>query len=339
MKAAHFVPIVGLAGVLVATVAMAEESTAPAAATTAPALDDAARRKLVVAAFKGGQITVGDLEDNIAGQNPFMQKRFMTTEARKGLLKKMLRFDLLALEAERRGYGDNETVARSVKQNTVQAFIRTEFDEKLSPESVTGEAIAAYYEEHIDEFMQPPMRRVSHLVLATRKEAESRLENVRKLDLRNFRRLAREKSTDERTKLRGGDLRFFDAKGDPRSKEQPHVELPIVKAAFGMKEVGDTHSEVVQIEGGFSIVKLTGIRPPSERTVAEADKTIRMRLWRVKRQKALDDFVAKLHAEHKPKIDGRLVTLISFDEAQTGAKGEGLPSGFPENRPHDGHTH
>jgi len=361
MKTVHLALLLGaptVMGALVVTAAVAEESSptpakgvgaapaAPAAQPAAPTApgpelspEDAARRKLAAASFKGGAITIGALEDNIAGQNPFMRRRFLTTEAREKLLRKMTRFELLALEAQRRGYGDNPEVQHAVKQNAVQTYIRTEFDDKITAESIADEEIAAYYTEHEDEFVQPPMRRVSHVQLATREEADALLTTAKDMDLRAFRQLAREKSTDERTKLRGGDLRFFDAEGTPRGKGQPTVEAPVVKAAFALGEVGDTQPEVLAVKGGFSIVKLTGIRPPSERSREEADQTIRMRLWRAKRQQTLDDHVAALKAADKPQIDGRLVTLIKFDEPQDSSKGKGLPDGFPHKRPHDGHSH
>src|ERR1700759_4107761 len=66
------------------------------AAHAAPSNDPL--RAEVLARFAGGQVTVGDLEDTILEQNPFMQQRYLSTDAVRQLLERSLRFELLAAE-------------------------------------------------------------------------------------------------------------------------------------------------------------------------------------------------------------------------------------------------
>lgn len=333
--------LAGASGALAQAPAAHPPADAPAAAPAVPtdgpaaADPDAARRALPVATFEGGQITVGDLEDHIQAQNPFMRKRYAEHAALVELAKKLARFELLAREAERRGYGNHESVAHAVKQNAVQAFIRAEFDDKRAPETIPQQDVDAYYKAHESEFVQPAMRRASHLRVATADEAKAALKQAQAMDMRAFRQMVKDKSLDEQTKLRGGDLRFFTAEGgaiDPR-KGQASVDAALAKAAFGLKEVGDTHPRPIPIEGGFSILKLTGIRPATEHSVADADQIIRQRLWREQRQAAIDARIAALKATHKPVVKGELVTLVKFDKAAPIAKGKGLPEGFPAAPP------
>lgn len=305
--------------------------TGAAAPAGKPADPEAPRRALPVATFKGGQITVGDLEDHIAKQNPFMRERYRDRAALAELTRKLVRFELLAAEAERRGYGNDEEVKHAVKQNAVQAFIRTEFDDESSAAALPREALAAYYAEHEAEFVQPATRRASHILAKTRQEAQALIEQAKQMDLRAFRQLAKDNSVDEETKLRGGDLRFFTADGSPRDPRngQAQVQPAIAKAAFALGEVGDLDTKPVQVEGGFSVVMLTGIRPEMERTLDEVEPLIRQRLWREKRQQAIDARIAALKAKHKPEVHGELVGLVKFDNQPPVAKGNSLPEGFP----------
>jgi hypothetical protein len=97
------------------------------------------------------------------------------------------------------------------------------------------------------------------------------------------------------------------------------------------------------VPGGFAIVKLTGSRPALSRKLAEAEETIRVRLWRERRQKAIEDFVAKLKADHPPEVHAELANAIQLDELPGGhepGRGEGadedkaaLESDEPEAKP------
>src|SRR5690606_5570599 len=118
---------------------------------------------------------------------------------------------------------------------------------------------------------------------------------------------------DEPTKVRGGDLRYFDAQGRARGETEASVPAPIARAAFALKEIGDTAPAPIKVDNGYSVVKLTGARPAVSRKLSEVEDTIRMRLWREQRQEAIEDFVAKLRAQVKPEVHPELADLVQLD--------------------------
>jgi parvulin-like peptidyl-prolyl isomerase len=185
----------------------------------------------------------------------------------------------------------------------------------MSAAAIPQEDIAKYYQEHIDEYVQPAMQRASHVMVATEQDAKALHQQAKTMDLRAFRQLARDKSMDEASKLRGGDLRYFDQQGKARGETEPSVPPQIVKAAFALKTVGDTAPHPVKIENGYSIVKLTGQRPAISRKLAEVEETIRVRLWRERRQQAIEAFVATLRAQYKPETHPQLTEAIKLEEA------------------------
>jgi parvulin-like peptidyl-prolyl isomerase len=119
---------------------------------------------------------------------------------------------------------------------------------------------------------------------------------------------------DEASKLRGGDLRYFDQQGKARGETEPSVPPQIVKAAFALKTVGDTAPQPVKLEHGFSIVKLTGQRPAISRKLPEVAETIRVRLWRERRQQAIEGFVTKLRETYKPETHPELTDAIKLED-------------------------
>jgi len=307
--------------------AFAEPAPAPTAAKAAKAASapapkltpaDEARRKQTLATFEGGQLTVGDLEDAIERQSPLMRARYTDPRNLKELYDKTLRFAMLAAEAGRRGYDKNEAVSQAVKQNAVQALMKADFDETTAGLEVSKDEIKKYYDEHLDEYVQSALQRASMVVVATEAEARALLAEVKAADLRAFRQLARDKSIDEATKTRGGDLRYFDASGKVRDEQGATVPAAVARAAFALKNVGDTTPAPIRVSNGFALVKLTGSRPALSRKLAEAEETIRVRLWRERRQQAIEDFVTKLKADHPPEIHAELASAITLDELPGG---------------------
>lgn len=306
------------------------DATQPAVPDGGAPLSEAevTRRALVIARVGEVRITVGEVEDAINAQSPFLRSRYREPAKRLEFVDNMIRFELLAREAQKRHYDRNPEVVRTVKQNAVQALIRKEFDERITVDTIPQADVETYYREHHAEFNRPEMRRASHILLNTREEAERIGREAAGADVRAFRDLAREHSLDVETKLRGGDLRYFtrERQADPANtpSQDAEVDQSIVTAAFALAEMGDT-SPPVAVGTKWSVIKLTGLRPAETRTVADAGPSIRMRLWRERRQKALDDFVLALRTRLHPEIHTERVDPIRLDALPAGA---GMP-GFP----------
>lgn len=274
---------------------------------------DRARRAKVVARVGEETVTVGDVEDAINEQSAFMRVRYRDPEQLRAFVQSLVRFELLARAAERAEIGEDEEVQRVVKQNAVQQLIRREFDERITPESIPQEDIQAYYDAHPDEFHRPELRRAAHIQLESREEAERLLAEAREADAREFRRLAREHSVDPETRLRGGDLRYFDDQGAARNRRDPRVDEALARAAFALEEVGDVADEPIQLGERWSILKLTGRRPAESRSIEQATPTIRLRLWRERRQQAMEDFVARLRREANVEVHPDRLRPIRLD--------------------------
>ncbi|NOY91703.1 MAG: hypothetical protein GXP55_10925, partial [Deltaproteobacteria bacterium] len=134
-------------------------------------------------------------------------------------------------------------------------------------------------------------------------------------DARTFREIARRRSLDDQTKLRGGDLRFFTQEGRPSGSRDNPVAAALVTAAFGLRNLGQL-SEPIPLEGNFSVLKLTGKRPAEMRSLAQASQGIRLRLWREQRQAAIDSFVDGLRQQQHPTVNEELVRPIHLDPPQ-----------------------
>lgn len=286
-----------------------------------------ARRARVYASVGDVQITVGDIEDAIAQQSPFLRVRYRDPAKLQELAEGLVRFELLAREAERLEYGQSAAVEQQVDQQMVQTLIEREVDDQVTRESITEEAVAAYYEEHQAEFSRPAMVRASHILLPSREAAEALLAEARDADNREFRALARQHSIDTETKLRGGDLRYFTRNGRPpnANEQDAPVDAALVAAAFELENLGDVGGPIAVGES-FSILKLTGSREAETRALAQASEGIRLRLWREQRQQAIDDFVRGLRNDAEVEVHAERMRPIRLEPIEPA---EGLPAHNP----------
>jgi peptidyl-prolyl cis-trans isomerase C len=284
----------------------------PAARVYSP--EDQARRARVMARVGPVTITVGEVEDAINAQSPFLRVRYRDRAQLRSFVDSMIRFELLARAAERAGIGREPEVVRVGKQNAVQQLIRRDFDERVTPESVPEQDVRAYYEGHPEEFSRDELRRAAHIQLSSREDAERLLPQAREADARVFRELARDNSVDAETRLRGGDLRYFDREGGSRNGQDTPVHRALAAAAFGLAEVGEVAGPV-QVDERWSLVKLTGRRPPENRSFEQASPSIRLRLWRQRRQSSLEELVARLRREANVQPNYDSLRSIQLDPA------------------------
>lgn len=246
----------------------------------------------------GTKITLGDFAQRLGDQSPYLRARYNSPERRREFLDNMVHFELLASEAQKRGYEQSADIERVRKQMMVQQMMQDLFEKngvKLS--DVTDAEIQKYYESHKADFDKPAQVRASHILVKEKRVAEHLLAEAKEKpeDMQAFRKLAAENSIDPATKDSYGDLRFFSEVADPENEDsEPARPEAVRKAAFTLQKIGDVYPEVVQSDLGFHIVKLTGKREAMTRSLEDARRLIQNRLWREKREAAIEGFVSEL---------------------------------------------
>lgn len=256
------------------------------------------------------EITVGEFAQRLSDQSPYLRARYNSPERRREFLENMIRFELLAAEAERRGMDELPEVARTRKQVMIQQMMKARFEDRIQLSDITDEEIRTYYEANASEFNKPEQVRASHIVFMERGAAQRVLGQILAApeDVSLFRRLAEQHNADEGTRQRFGDLRFFGRPGDG-GDEDGRVPASVATAAFAIERIGGVHGSLVEHEGRFHVIKLTGRRAALHRSIDEARRPIQNRLWREKRETAVNDFVAGLRRD--ANVEENLAALDS----------------------------
>jgi len=130
-------------------------------------------------------------------------------------------------------------------------------------ESATESEIKSAYDAKAAALGTPEQRRASHILLATREEAEKFAAEARR-NPQSFADLAKKHSQDTGSAANGGDL-GMNPRGSLASKA-------LEDAIFSLQP--DEISNVVPSEFGFHVVRLTAIQPGQQRSLDDARKEL-----------------------------------------------------------------
>lgn len=254
-------------------------------------------------------ITLGELQERINRQSPYVRQRYTSLEQKREFLDSLVRFEILAKEALRRGLDKDPEVVRTMKQVMIQKLMREELDAKITADSVPEAEVRAYYDGNAAEFQRPEEVRVSAIILRSKAAAERVALEARgdagKTN-KGFRDLVLRYTADEDTKLRGGDLRYFSA----QTKELP---APVVRAAFALVNVGDVSGAIDAGNGSFYVLKQTGRRRAMTKSYDDAKAQIRNKLFRDRRLAAQKEFVDAARAKAKIQINEASLAKVRVD--------------------------
>src|SRR6266478_2941029 len=91
-------------------------------------------------------ITLGEFEERINRQSPYIRARYTSLEQKKEFLDTLVRFEILAKEAYRRGLDKDPEVVRTMKQVMIQKLMRDEFDSVVTADTVKDVDMKTYYD-------------------------------------------------------------------------------------------------------------------------------------------------------------------------------------------------
>jgi peptidyl-prolyl cis-trans isomerase C len=277
-------------------------------------------------------ITVADLERRIANVPTFQLRSFGKTpeEIRKTFLENVLvREVLLAEGAKAEGLGDRDEVGERIRgllRNVVVADLRAQG----SKDAVTPEDVRAYYESNAAKFHTPARIAIWRIQVASKADAAAVIEDVKKdLSPRHFADVAREKSLDKTTSLRGGNLGFVEPSG-ATGEPGVSVDAALFEAASKVKDA-ELVPEPVKDGDRFSVVWRRQSMKPVDRTLDVEAPSIRQILAHERAEARIKQTLDKLRKEQVSDVHPELTDLV--DISATGELSSAKrPGVLPANR-------
>ncbi|RKH35827.1 peptidylprolyl isomerase [Corallococcus sp. CA031C] len=273
----------------------------------------------VVAQVNGQPVTAPELEARLNEQPPFVRARYASPEKKREFLDNLIRFELLAQEAKKRGLEQDPEIQTTLQKVMVQKLLRQQQD---ATGTLSESELRKYYDEHVTEFVRPERVRLGHLFLAAPKENVGKRNQVRAAATKllaevkaqsaganksAFELKAAEQSADTATRSAGGDLGFL-----TREELTKAWGAPLAEAAFALANASDL-GPVVETDQGFHLVKLLGRQVGTNQEFEAVKSRIEGRLMAERRAKALEDFITSLKAQAKIEVHADVLEKVKVD--------------------------
>jgi peptidyl-prolyl cis-trans isomerase C len=270
--------------------------SAPEASAGLGAPAQSARGALVARVGKAA-LYEDDVERAVKRDPGASSARFEAPGARRELIDGLVRFELLAQAAERAGLTRDPDALHALQQIAVTKLVNQTLGAAAAPDSVTPQDVEREYAaRQATEFTLPEAAHVRHIRVADSRLAERLATRARALapdDDRGFAALASASTEDTATRSSGGDLGFVD--------ETSKLPNALVRAALTLKAPGEIVGPF-ETELGREIVRLVSRRAAAVSPLSSVAEPIRQRLYRERRAKALDDYIARLRSETPVEI-------------------------------------
>jgi peptidyl-prolyl cis-trans isomerase C len=280
----------------------------------------------VLAKVGNRSITLGDFAAALERMDPFERMRYQTKDRRQALLDEMINVELLAREAERRGLDRRPETIELVRQ-----FQRDELLARLRaslprPADLSAADVSRYYQEHRAEFVEPEQRRGAEIVLNDAQLARQVLSEAAAASPDRWRELVQKHApaaatpaasstappAGDKTAARPpidvpGDLGFLAREPDAAPVAQPPAsdEVPpaVREALFRIAPPSGVYPELVTVNGRHHVVRLVSLREARQRSLAEVDTLIRLRLVERREDEAKRALLGELRRQTAVKVD------------------------------------
>lgn len=124
-------------------------------------------RDRVLARIGSRTITVGEYMDALAAEAPLVRMRFDSAERKKAFLDSLVRVELLAQEAERRGLDRDPEVLHRVKRALADKLLEQLRRDLVKPGAISDANALAYYGAHRDDYRQSTFEQVKQHIKNT----------------------------------------------------------------------------------------------------------------------------------------------------------------------------
>lgn len=267
------------------------------------------QRAQVLAKVGDRTITVGDYVATLEHMDQFDRLRYQSPERRKELLDEMIEVELLAREAEAKGYDKDPVAAQELRGILRDAVLKDARKGAPGPNDIPEEEVRSYYEGHKEDYKDPERRRVSAIVLRDEATAKAVLALAQQASsATQWGELVRARSTDPGAKANvpvdlAGDFGMVSPPGDARG-ENPRITDPVRAAVFEIPKVGDVLGHVVGGgDGKFYVVRLAQKADAHARSFGEAERSIRVRLAQDRMKQKEDELLSSLRTQYPVQVD------------------------------------
>lgn len=251
----------------------------------------------VVAAWRGGRLSQADVELEMQRLSPTARAKLSDLEQKRELVDRIVTNRLLVEEGTRRGYAEDPEITRQLNALRDRLVVQRVMRDLRARPTVSDEEARRHYEDNLPLYATTRVR-ASHILVADEKTARVIYDEVT-ADPDRYAALAREKSTDQMSAKRGGDLGVF---GAGRMVE----EFERVAFALQPGEIG----QPIQTRYGWHVIRVVERYDGDTRPFDDVKTQITSLLANRKIEAQVTQAIAGLRAAAHVRIDDASLAAI-----------------------------
>lgn len=184
--------------------------------------------------------------------------------------------DVLVAEALFELEAATEPSAKGVRDAALARTLLAQLESEVAKTPPARARVDAYYDQHRREFETPAAIHIWRILLREEKEAREIIGQLSAPNVADFSRLARDRSLDDATHMRAGNLGFVAADGQTEMPEL-RVATALFDAASKVRD-GELVKEPVAESGKFAVVWRRSSRPARRESSSQVAPFIEQRL-------------------------------------------------------------
>ena len=274
-------------------IALIAEKAETAAGTTEEGMPTgptftAEEKEMNVASWDGGSWNIASFDSALALVHPTRRPTLTTPAEVEDFIKANLQSPMLILKAEKLNM-EGKPAYKEIRESSLEDAMISVFQNQhiFGSVELPDEEVKAYYDANPDSFMNPRTIKVLEVQLTDQAEANEIANKVKGgADIEDF----IEQSTRTYTKRAGGVLDITEAR------------FPNLFQAVNDASSGDIVGPVKDRTGRFSIMVVQEVLDPQPIPFENVQTRIKNKLYRARREKAMEDFLESARSEFGVKV-------------------------------------
>jgi parvulin-like peptidyl-prolyl isomerase len=231
-------------------------------------------------------------------QKDALLKQFSSDAQRLDFLNQFLVEEILYRKARESGLADKPAIRAQILDLEHGLLARRMLESEMADQiKITEGDLRTYYEANKDKFKTPPRAKISHILVATKEEAETALKRLKKGA--SFETLARTLSQDEATRDHGGAIEGWVERGGaiPGLGRSPEADALIFNTP-----AGQTANGTVKTDQGFHLIKVREREEARPRSFKEARSEVARELQTQKEREVQQRLLEELKRRYNVVI-------------------------------------
>ncbi len=257
--------------------------------------------------------------EQLNGQKKEMLKRYRSPEVRSQFLQGWLAQEILYRQALEEGVGEEPEVKKLLGDLARGVLSQRVMNRQLAAKiSITETDVQTYYEANRDGYVEPAKARISHILVDDEAVANEVLGRIK--DGEDFGELAKEFSTDEGTKEKGGKIDAEVRKGSyvPVIGESEEVNEKIFSV-----DAPAVVDEPIETEKGWEIIKVDEVTAERQKSFDEVRQQVMTTLVSRKRQDVQQEYIEQMMDKYNVIIHASALAGTEGDEVARESSGMG----------------